>query len=107
MGFERYTIIIYSIDCAINISCLWLNFGFSTYYYQKFFCGKQCIKCCFPLIKTLALTCTDCSDGNVNGCKQCIVCCCYCCKYCCKSSRRQKQFKIYTMSKGEIELIKL
>merc|ERR1719150_484341 len=100
-----YVVVIYSIDCCINMYCLWLNFHFSTPYYKKYFCGNQCMKCIFPIVKTLALTCSECSDANTNGCKQCNVCCCYCCKHCCTDEERRKQKSIFVMSKGETQLI--
>merc|ERR1712113_544347 len=102
-----YVIIIYSVGCCVNIYCLWLNFHFSTPYYRKYFCGEQCIKCCFPMVKTLALTCSDCSDGEKNGGQQCAICCCYCCKHCCNENERMKQKKLYLMSKTETELVTL
>ena len=103
----HFVFCIYSVDCAVNMYCLWLNFNFATKYYQTWFCGTQCMKNCFPLIKTLALTCEGCSDGERNGCAQCGICCCYCCSHCCNEKERRRQRDIYAMSREETELMTL
>eukprot|EP01084_Bolivina_argentea_P249002 416662_1 len=95
-----YTIIFYSCDTMINMYCLWLTFSFNEKYYEKYFCGDKCTKCCFPMIKTLALTCV--SKKHTN---KCFICCCYLCRYCCVKKKRRLQVKIYKEAKTEIQLI--
>ena len=58
--------IYYSFDVCINTYCLWLSFGFTKHIYYTYFCGKKCIKCCFPCIKTLAISCRCCKSNNIS-----------------------------------------
>eukprot|EP01084_Bolivina_argentea_P045114 83036_1 len=98
----------YSMDCCINLYILWLNFNFTDKYYRKYFCGNKCIRCCFPLVKTMAISCNDECNGNNDHslCKEIFCCFWYGCKHClCDQTNRNEQMKVYIMAKAEIELV--
>ena len=79
--------IYYSLDTCINTYCLWLSFGFAKHIYYRYFCGKACIQCWFPLCKTVAISCE-------------------CCK--CNDLSKKQQKQIYKLAKVEInEMIEL
>ena len=116
--FRDFVLILYSLDTIINIICLWLTFNFSDEWYNKYFCGRCCTKCCFPFIKMIALSCNEyeleyVKTHNMNNkCigNKCLIycqCCCGCgCRYgcfCCGDNITPKE--IYALAKYEIELM--
>ena len=120
--FRDFILIFYSVDTVTNVICLWLTFHFSDETYNRFCCGRCCTKCCFPIIKAVALSCNEYAveqqqlqtEKAQSGCmssKAAIYCKCCClssCRYgCCRcgddTHRTPKQF--YVLAKHEIELI--
>ena len=99
----------YSLDTMINIYTFWLSFHFAEKYYASYFGGNACIRCCFPFVKTLALTCNDECNKGVNDERNLYIgvccCCCYGCKHCINTKDRKKGLELYIMSKAEIELV--
>eukprot|EP01084_Bolivina_argentea_P241105 404837_1 len=104
----------YSCDSMINAYCLWLSFSISHQYYDKYFCGRKCLKCCFPVVKTASLIFYDdykdeknisvVSDKkSCNGCKLCCYFCC--CRYCINYDKREEHLEIYTITCAEFDLI--